>query len=53
MKKSKHGKVNAENLSGKRVPRKGLTDQTKGKSLGTGNVRRTGGPARASGTRGR
>ena len=51
--KKKNGKVSAENLSGKRVPRKGLTDQTGGKNAGTRNVRRTGGPARASGTRGR
>ena len=37
MKKS--GKISAENLNGKRVPRKGLTDQTGGKNAGTRNVR--------------
>jgi hypothetical protein len=32
-------KIAGENLSGRPVPRKGLTDQTGGKSAGTRNIR--------------
>ncbi len=46
LKKSKDGtgRVNAENISGAKVPRKGLADETTGKSLGTRDVRNVGGP---------
>jgi hypothetical protein len=37
------GKVAGENLTGRPVPRGGFTDETKGKSAGSGNVRKTGG----------
>jgi hypothetical protein len=45
LKKSKDGtgRVNTENIKGAKVPRKGLTDETGGKSLGTRNVRSVGG----------
>ena len=42
--KTATGQVVAENISGKAVPRKGgLVDETQGKSIGKGNVRKTGG----------
>ncbi len=46
LKKSKdaYGRVNTENISGAKVPRKGLADETTGKSLGTRDVRNVGGP---------
>jgi hypothetical protein len=45
MNKSKdpYGRVNSENVSGKKVPRKGLNDETTGKSAGTRNIRSVGG----------
>jgi hypothetical protein len=45
MNKSKdpYGRVNSENISGSKVPRAGLTDETGGKSAGTRNVRNVGG----------
>ncbi len=43
MKKNKDGKVSAENISGKKVPRKGLTDETGGKAAGTRDIRNVGG----------
>ncbi len=45
LKKSKDatGRVNTENISGAKVPRKGLKDETQGKSLGTRDVRSIGG----------
>jgi hypothetical protein len=42
--KSKGGKVNAENISGAKVPRKGLSDETTGKALGSRDIRSVGGP---------
>jgi hypothetical protein len=46
LKKSKdeYGRVNTENIKGGAVPRKGLVDETKGKSAGTRDVRKVGGP---------
>ncbi len=46
LKKSKDatGRVNTENISGAKVPRKGLSDETTGKAAGTRNVRKVGGP---------
>jgi hypothetical protein len=47
LKKSKgaDGRVNAENISGAKVPRKsGLNDETTGKSLGTRDIRNVNGP---------
>ncbi len=46
MSKSKDGtgRVNAENLKGSKVPRKGLKDETQGKALGTRDIRNVGGP---------
>ena len=47
MNKSKgaDGRVNAENISGAKVPRKsGLVNQTGGKSAGTRDLRNVGGP---------
>ncbi len=46
IKKSKdaYGRVNSENIAGAQVPRKGLTDETQGKSAGTRDVRKVGGP---------
>jgi hypothetical protein len=47
LKKSKDadGRVNTENIGGSKVPRKsGLNYETTGKSLGTRNVRKVGGP---------
>jgi len=46
LKKSKdeYGRVNAENIGGKKVPRRaGLNDETGGKSLGTRDIRNVGG----------
>ena len=44
MNRQPDGKVAGENLTGKAVPRKGgLHDATTGKSIGTRNVRKTGG----------
>jgi hypothetical protein len=45
MNKSKDGtgRVNAENLTGKKVPRKGLTDETQGKGVGTRDIRNVSG----------
>ncbi len=46
LKKSKDGtgRVNTENISGAKVPRKsGLVDETTGKSLGSRDVRKVGG----------
>jgi hypothetical protein len=43
MNKSKDGRVNAENISGSKVPRAGLTDETGGKAAGTRNIRAVGG----------
>jgi hypothetical protein len=46
LKKSKdpYGRVNSENISGAKVPRKGLKDETQGKALGTRDIRNVGGP---------
>jgi hypothetical protein len=46
MNKSKgaDGRVNTENVGGKKVPRKGLVDETQGKGVGTRDVRKVGGP---------
>ena len=44
LKKSKDGKVNAENIGGAKVPRKGLKDETGGKSAGSRDIRNVGGP---------
>ncbi len=46
MNKSKgaDGRVNTENISGAKVPRKGLVDETTGKGVGTKDVRKVGGP---------
>jgi hypothetical protein len=46
LKKSKdeYGRVNAENIKGAKVPRKGLTDETTGKGVGTRDVRAVDGP---------
>ncbi len=46
LKKSKDamGRVNSENIGGKKVPRKGLTDETQGKSAGTRDIRNVNGP---------
>jgi hypothetical protein len=46
LKKSKgaDGRVNAENISGAKVPRKGLKDETQGKALGSRDIRNVGGP---------
>jgi hypothetical protein len=47
MSKSKDGtgRVNAENISGSKVPRRaGLADETGGKSAGTRDIRNVGGP---------
>jgi hypothetical protein len=46
LKKSKgaDGRVNTENISGSKVPRKGLNDETTGKALGTRDIRNVGGP---------
>jgi hypothetical protein len=46
MNKSKDvmGHVSSENISGAKVPRKGLVDETKGKSAGTRDIRKVGGP---------
>jgi hypothetical protein len=46
LKKSKDadGRVNAENIGGAKVPRKGLTDETGGKGVGNRDVRKVGGP---------
>ncbi len=41
--KDQYGRVNAENLKGARVPRKGLTDETQGKGVGTRDIRKVGG----------
>ncbi len=45
LKKSKdeYGRVNSENIKGAKVPRSGLTDETRGKGVGTRNVRKVGG----------
>jgi hypothetical protein len=45
MSKSKDatGRVNTENIKGAKVPRKGLNDETTGKSAGTRNIRSVGG----------
>jgi len=44
MNKSKDGRVNTENISGAKVPRKsGVSDETGGKGLGTRDVRQVGG----------
>ncbi len=44
MGKFKDGRVSAENMSGKKVPRRaGLDDETQGKSAGTRDVRKVGG----------
>jgi hypothetical protein len=37
------GRVNTENISGAKVPRKGLTDETQGKSVGSRDVRKVNG----------
>ncbi len=42
--KSADGRVNTENIAGAQVPRKGLTDETQGKSAGTRDIRNVGGP---------
>jgi len=42
--KSADGRVNSENVSGSKVPRKGFTDQTGGKLLGTRDIRNVNGP---------
>jgi hypothetical protein len=47
LKKSKdaYGRVNSENIGGAKVPRKpGLVDETTGKSAGTRDIRKVGGP---------
>lgn len=46
LKKSKDvmGHVNSENVSGAKVPRKGLVDETGGKGVGTRDVRAVDGP---------
>ncbi len=47
LKKSKdaYGRVNAENIGGKKVPRRaGLVDETTGKGVGTRDVRNVNGP---------
>jgi|GEM_PF-6975852 len=41
--KSEDGHVNAENIKGARVPRKGLVDETQGKAVGTRDIRNIGG----------
>jgi hypothetical protein len=38
------GRVNAENIKGAKVPRKGLTDETIGKGVGTRDIRNVNGP---------
>ena len=44
MNKSKDGRVNTENISGAKVPRKsGVSDERLGKSLGTRDIRAVGG----------
>ncbi len=45
LKKSKDatGRVNSENVSGAKVPRKALKDETSGKSAGTRDIRSVGG----------
>ncbi len=45
LKKSKtpDGHVNAENISGSKVPRKGLADETKGKGVGSRDIRKVNG----------
>ncbi len=45
LKKSKgaDGRVNTENIGGAKVPRKGLTDETTGKGVGTRDIRKVGG----------
>jgi len=47
LKKSKDGtgRVNTENIKGAKVPRRaGVSDETQGKSAGTRDVRKVGGP---------
>ncbi len=46
LKKSKdeYGRVNSENISGAKLPRKALKDETAGKSAGTRDIRKVGGP---------
>ena len=41
--KSADGRVNTENIKGGAVPRKGLSDETTGKTVGTRDVRNVGG----------
>jgi hypothetical protein len=41
--KDPYGRVNSENIGGAKVPRKGLTDETTGKGVGTRDVRKVGG----------
>jgi len=43
MNKQADGKVAGENLTGRKLPRGGLTDQTKGKGAGSRRLRGTGG----------
>jgi hypothetical protein len=38
------GRVNTENIKGAKVPRKGLVDETAGKSAGTRDIRNVNGP---------
>jgi hypothetical protein len=42
--KSADGRVNTENIGGKKVPRAGLTDETSGKGVGTRDIRKVDGP---------
>jgi len=42
--KDEYGRVNSENISGAKVPRKGLKDETQGKALGTRDIRNVNGP---------
>ncbi len=46
LKKSKDatGRVNAENIGGAKVPRKGLVNETTGKGVGSRDIRKVGGP---------
>ncbi len=40
--KTPDGRVNTENISGSKVPRKGLNDETGGKTVGTRDIRNVG-----------
>ncbi len=43
--KGADGRVNSENIGGAKVPRRaGLADETQGKSAGTRDIRKVGGP---------